>query len=266
MKKVILVKFGGSLITDKSKPYSENRKVIKDLAKELHSIRKKINTLFIVGHGGGSYPHVPALKYKTAEGVVNKSSYKGIAEVQDAAARLNRIVTQELINVGENAISLSPSSFMVTKNRRPGVAFLKPLLKVLEFDMLPVIYGDVVFDEKLGCSILSTELILNFLALKVKNKYRIERIIYCGVTNGVYDKKGKTIVNINSKNYPHYIREILGSEGIDVTGGMTHKVKESLKVSSKLGIKIVIINSLIKNELTRAVFDKRISGTYIKYA
>jgi len=239
--KLVFIKLGGSLITDKAKPFSEDLKTIKRLASEIHKARIKGNSLFIIGHGGGSYPHVPAVKYKTARGVRNNASYRGIAEVQDAAARLNRIVVAELIKVGENAVSLSPSSFMIGEDAEIKRAFLPPLLKILEFKMLPVVYGDVVLDSKKGCFIASTEKILNFLALKLKAKFEIEKVIHCGKTDGVYDRRGKTIPKINIKNFDKVRAEIGRSYGIDVTGGMFHKIEEALTLAKK-GIPSAIIN------------------------
>src|SRR4030065_2477184 len=116
MKKLILIKLGGSLITDKTKPFTDKKYVIKRLGNEIRSARKNADYNLILGHGGGSYPHVPAKKFRTADGIVNKKSYIGIAEVQDAAARLNRIVVRELLNLGEPAITLSPSGMMTSDN------------------------------------------------------------------------------------------------------------------------------------------------------
>lgn len=262
MKRLILIKLGGSLITDKNKPFSEDLKTIKRLASEIHQARQKTNMLFIVGHGGGSYPHVPAKKYRTAQGILGKKSYRGIAEVQDAAARLNRIVVRELIEVKENAVSFNPSSFMMTEEGEIRKAFLDPLLKLLKFGMLPVVYGDVLLDLKMGCSIASTEKILNFLALKLKNKFKVKKVIHCGKTDGVYDGKGKTIAKINTKNFGKVRPEIGLSHGIDVTGGMLHKVEESL-VLSKLGIPSVIINGGRPRELLNVLLSKPHRGTEV---
>ncbi|MFC1789909.1 hypothetical protein ACFLZP_00275 [Patescibacteria group bacterium] len=81
-KKLILVKLGGSLITNKQKPFTQRPKTIARLVREIHQAKNKVNKLLIVGHGGGSYPHVPAKKFQTNQGVINKKSYQGIAEVQ----------------------------------------------------------------------------------------------------------------------------------------------------------------------------------------
>lgn len=262
MKHLILIKLGGSLITDKARPFTEDLVTIRRIVREIHQARKISRKLLVIGHGGGSYPHVPAAKYKTAEGVVNMESYKGIVVVQDAAARLNRIIIKELINVGENAVTLSPSSFMIAENGEIKKAFLEPLLKLLEFEMLPVVYGDVTLDLEKGCCILSTEKILNYLAQKLTRHYEINKVIHCGKTGGVYDEKGRVIKSINRNGFNKLKKEIGESDGIDVTGGMLHKVEEALKLAKK-GISSEIINGSKSRILKKAILGKKVLGTII---
>lgn len=261
--KLIFVKFGGSLITDKKTPFKNRLKIIQQLSEELSQARKEGGKKIILGHGSGSYAHVPAKKYQTAKGLINKDSIKGFAEVQDAAARLNRVVILELIKKDLSAVSVNPSSFIVTKDNKVSASFTEPLISLLELDMLPVVYGDVVFDSKKGCSILSTEDIFAFLVSKFTNKYKIAKIIYCGITDGVLDKKGNTVEKITPKSFKKLKGYIGGSEGIDVTGGMRQKVEESLKVAKKYNIKVEIINGLTKNSLKKTLLGKAKKATTI---
>lgn len=262
MKDLILIKLGGSLITNKKKAFTPRLSVIKRLCREIYNLTKKKNYTIIVGHGGGSFPHHPAKKYQTHKGLIGRDSAKGISEVQDAASRLNRIVVGELIRSGVNAISFSPSSFLVTEDGEIKTAFLDSFLQSLKLKMLPVVYGDVTFDTKKGCNILSTEKILNYLALELRSSYKSVKIIYVGMTDGVYDEGGKTIKEITQYKFNRLKHKISGSEGIDVTGGMLHKVEEALKVAKK-DIPTVIINGKRKGELTKAVMSKGVKGTIV---
>ena len=56
---MILIKLGGSIITNKEKPLSPRRKTIDNLSKSL----KKIAEPIIIVHGGGSYGHYWSVKY-----------------------------------------------------------------------------------------------------------------------------------------------------------------------------------------------------------
>lgn len=266
MKNLILVKLGGSLITDKIKPFTLRTGVIKRIAREIHEAREKKKIKLIVGHGGGSFPHKPAKDYRTNEGIINKESYKGISLVQDAAARLNRIIVSSLIKAGENAVSVQPSAGFIAENGRIKKWFLEPLKEMLEHNLLPVPYGDVALDIKKGCCIISTEEILNYLAKQLNSK----KIILAGIVDGVFtsdpqkNPNAELIPEINSKNYKIVKKYLAGSAGIDVTGGMLHRVERMWELA-KIGVEIEIINGEKEGNLKRALLGKKVKGTIIKY-
>ena len=63
----ILLKLGGSVLTDKSTPYSARKWEIERLAKEIKSALG--DNKLIIGNGGGSFPHQPAKKGKLKDGI-----------------------------------------------------------------------------------------------------------------------------------------------------------------------------------------------------
>ena len=83
---------------------------------------------------------------------------------------------------------------------------------------------------------------MDILAKSFKDDYRSVKIILCGDTNGVYDAKDKTISRIDATIFKKLSSSIKGSSGIDVTGGMIHKVESSLKLATDFGIETRIIN------------------------
>ena len=272
MNELILVKLGGSVITDKNKPFTEDIKTIKRLAKEIHEARQEKKIKLIVGHGGGSYPHTAATEFRTNEGVKDKRSYEGIAKVQDAASRLNRIIVRELMDVGENAMSIQLSSCSVCEDGSIKEMFLEPIKRLLDYDMVPVPYGDVGLDLKKGCCIISTERIFYYLANNLSHidkKYRISRIILCAKVRGVFSDNpdinsyAELIKEITPKNIKAVESSLKGSSGIDVTGGMLHKVKMMLELA-KSGIESEIINAKEPDLLKRALMGEKGLGTIIK--
>jgi isopentenyl phosphate kinase len=269
MGELILVKFGGSVITDKSKPFTEDIDTIKRLAKEIHEAREEKKFKLIIGHGGGSYPHTPALEFRTNEGFINERSREGMSKVQDAASRLNRIIVKELINAGENAFSINPSSCTIVENGIIKKMYLEPLERLLDFDMLPVPYGDVCIDLKKGCATVSTEIILSYIARELRKKYKIPRVLLCGRVDGVFtdnpDKNpdAKLIPAISQKNIKKIENDLKGSTGTDVTGGMMHKVKMMLELT-KLGIESEIINAKKPGILKKSLLGEIGLGTIIR--
>jgi isopentenyl phosphate kinase len=76
MKKLILIKIGGSSITNIKKERVARLNVIRRLANEIK--RGSSTTMMIVGHGSGSFAHNVAKKYRVTEGMVNAQSLKGV--------------------------------------------------------------------------------------------------------------------------------------------------------------------------------------------
>ena len=257
MKNLVFVKLGGSLITDKSKPYTTRDDVIKRLCKEIHESRKGKDFTLLIGHGGGSFPHISASKYETHKGVINEKSWEGFVRVQNDAATLNRIIVSSLIEAGENAISIQPSASCIARNDSIIEWYTKPIETSLSKGLIPVPYGDVCLDEKKGCCIISTEEIFRFLSERLKP----ERIIMMGKTDGVLDSKGETIKEITKKNFKDIKQSLDSSDGVaDVTGGMVLKVEKALEV----GIEVEIINGLKPELLKRSLLGERGLGTIIR--
>lgn len=265
MKKLIFMKIGGSILTDKTSQFSADMETIKRIAKEIHEIRKQGDIQIIVGHGGGSFPHVPAKKYRTNEGIINSDSNRGIAEVQDAASRLNRIVVSELINAGENAISVQPSATSIGKNGKITSWYVEPMVEMLKHDLLPVPYGDVILDTEKGCMIASTEEIFDHLSKKL----RPSKIIIVGKTEGVFtgdpneNPDVKLISEISPNNFEEIKKYLGGSHGTDVTGGMLDKVQKMLELAKEEGYETQIIGGLTPGNIAKALRGEKV-GTIIR--
>lgn len=113
--KLIFLKLGGSLIT-RLKPYTLNLPQIREIAKEIHKLRQKMKFKLLIGNGAGSFAHISAKKFRTSEGFINTKSKRGQSIVQNDASKLNRVLVEELIRAGENAISVQPSAATIAKN------------------------------------------------------------------------------------------------------------------------------------------------------
>ena len=258
---MILLKLGGSLITNKSKPYSERAEVIVDLVGQIKKAWEKNKKPMIVGHGGGSYPHVPAEKYKTIEGNKNGESVYGAAMVAYAAAQLNRIVVAEFLRQNLPAVSLGPLSYMTVKGNKARV-FIDSIEEAVRLKMIPVIYGDLVFDKSTGFTIWSTERLLNLLAEKYLNLGKsVDKVIHCGETDG-FLVKGKVLKKINGEGLGSIKKHIEKTQGYDVTGGMLHKIKECMRVA-KRGVDSYIIGGNHGGNLYRAIVGDKFIGTKI---
>lgn len=267
--KLFLVKLGGSLITDKRKPYTPRIDVIRRLAREIKNAVDENDVKLILGHGGGSFPHVSAARYETHKGFIHENSMYGMVVVHNDAMKLNSIIINELISVGVNAFSIQSSSISITENSVIKEMYVKPIKVLLEYSVIPVVYGDVGIDLKQGCCIMSTEEIFRYLALNLLEKYE-PFIIMCEEVEGIYTKDpfkypdARLIENISRKNIEEVRRYLTESYGIDVTGGMKQKV-EVLFELAKNNIESLIVNGLNEKNLGNALRGRYVRGTYIKY-
>ena len=153
--------------------------------------------------------------------------------------------------------------FLLLKTKKPKAIFIEPIVGALRLGILPLVFGDVIIDEVRGCCIFSGETTLDNLSFSLYERgFKIEKVIQAGITDGVYDLKGKIISKITPKNFGEIKKALRGAEGIDVTGGMIHKVEESLKMARR-GIKTWIINGLKRDNLYKAIVAKPTWGTLI---
>lgn len=255
MEELILIKLGGSVITDKSREFTARIKNIERLAKEIKDSQKVFKGKIIIGHGAGSFAHTPASKYQTKKGLINKESLIGASITEDAARQLDSILIKEFLSETLPVFAFSPASFLISDAVVYSSSYLDTIKKALEIDFIPVVYGDVVIDKKQGFTIFSTEKVLSVIAKELKDLYKI-RIIYVSDVDGVYDSAGNTIPVITSANFDQLKTSIMGAKGVDVTGGMLHKVEESLSLAQKTGIQTAILNGTKKGNLKNAITGK----------
>lgn len=256
-KDLVLLKIGGSSITDKTIPYKLKKEALKRFAKE---IAKAKNVNLLIAHGSGSFGHTSASKYGGKKGYVSKI---GVAKVFRDAAKINEIVVDALIDEGIPAVSIRPRGFMLAKNGKLNKIFINVIDELLKQKLVPVMCGDVILDSNWNTTIFSGEKSLNILALGlIKKNYNISKIIEVGETKGFEDSKGKTVATINKNNWKSLKKLVYGRRGHDVTGGMNHKVEEALNLS-KNRINTYLVSSKPKS-LYNAIIGKQFLGTIIK--
>jgi len=258
------IKLGGSLITDKHLPGTARPETIRRIAAQIAEARRsQPDRAWVIGHGSGSFGHVPAKKYGTRLGVSSPEDWLGFAEVWQQAALLNRIVLEALAEAGLPAIRFSPSSAAITEKGALKNWDLRPLKFALENGLMPVVHGDVTFDNAIGGSIVSTEEIFAFLARALFPK----GILIAGIEPGVwadYPARTRMLSHIQPASYPELRQMLAGSEATDVTGGMVSKVESMLDlVRSVPGLQIRIFDGAQETHIFQAMQDAPL-GTLIE--
>ena len=260
--KPTVLKLGGSVITNKEKPSTPNLQAINRLANE---ISQASVLSFVLVHGGGSFGHPVAERYKLAEGYGDPSQIIGFSETHLAMTALNSLVMKALIRHNIPAVEVQPSSCVVTKAGRIQSMELKPLKKMLKMGFVPVLYGDAVFDSKKGFAILSGDQLVSSLAIKLGS----DRIIMGVDEDGLYTADPKTdssahlIHHMTLEELKSLKHKIEGSKATDVTGGMLGKMLE-LSLAIEYKIKTVIVNATEPQRVYKALEGKKVIGTIIE--
>jgi len=246
---ITLLKLGGSVITDKSKPYTARHEEIRRLTKEVReALDNDPGIKLIIGNGGGSFPHQPAKKGDLANGIKEAWQFEHFVETQRAASELNHLIVEALIREGVPAFAFQPSSAGYTEGGEIKQFNMTAINELLKLGAVPVVHGDIMLDTKQGCSIVSTEKILCYLAKELK----VTRVVIGTNVDGVFDSDGKVLKCITKKNFDSAKKHIRGAETTDVTGGMLHKVESMLGLSS-LGPEVFIVNALTPGNVKKAL-------------
>ncbi len=260
MRKLIVLKLGGSIITNKQEPLSFNRDVVLRIGGELKSIWP---TPMIIVHGGGSFGHPIAEAYGIKKGYQKAEQLKGFVETVSAMRKLNDLVVSALNDVDLPVIGIPPSCTVTTNSGDIETCNFDPIFSALEIGLVPVMYGDAVFDRKLKFTILSGDALASYIAMRLKAK----QLIFLVDVDGVYGFDRKTSQRFLIEELTEKIHMSLKYEPIegDVTGGMFYKVEEAL-AAARHGIDVYIINGLVPGRVEAVIKGQKVVGTRVKVA
>ncbi|HDD46209.1 MAG TPA: isopentenyl phosphate kinase family protein [Candidatus Aenigmarchaeota archaeon] len=263
-KSLILLKIGGSVITYKNRPFTANRKALERIAEEVAKAYKSKRFRLVLIHGAGSFGHYIAKKTGIHKGVKSRKQLIGFAITQRWQNYFNVIVTGYLNEAGLPAMPMQASAMAIMKKGKLSCMYTKAIEGMLNLGLVPVLYGVPAYDEGQGCSILSGDQIISYLAIKLK----ASRVLHATDVDGIYTKDpkkhrdAKLIREINADNFKDVVKMLSGSSAVDVTGGMALKVSELVGLA-KRGIEAVIFNGKIKGNIKNAL-EGRYVGTVIK--
>lgn len=263
MQELIFLKLGGSLITEKDRPHTPRSGDLSRLAGEIARARAaKPHMKLVLGHGSGSFGHTAARKYNTRQGVKGSDGWAGFVEVWKEARALNQMVVDALLTAGVPVIAFPPSASIITQHGKISSWDTSPLSAALESSLVPLVNGDVIFDQKQGGTILSTEDLFIYLAARLYP----ERILLAGLEEGVWADFPicqQLIASITPDNFSLVAEKIGGSASVDVTGGMIEKVQVMLSLVQEIpGLKAQIFSGITPGNVQNALEGKEL-GTLL---
>jgi isopentenyl phosphate kinase len=233
----VVVKLGGSLITNKDVPLSANLKNIRLVARELSRAQSlKPNLRIFLIHGGGSFGHYFAKEFSLGTELSKKYPAEGLAKTSAAMMRLHSIILEELSGAGVYCTTVLPLEIFSEKSRQ--IILTKGqfgrLNDIFENKLTPLTFGFVNLVKE-GAYIVSGDKI----ALALSKAFPIERVIFAMDVDGIYPSrnlKGPVLKELKKRGVVNsFVKKY------DVTGGIVGKISTGLMLSN-LGTNVFFVN------------------------
>jgi len=261
---VILLKLGGGLLTDKNEPFSKRIDVIKKVIKQIIDADERI----ILIHGGGSFGHPLAKKYNIFDGIDKSipNQIFGVVETHHSMIRFNSYLIEQFLEMKYPVLSIQTSSIFMKESNKISLESIDALKTALDLKIMPILYGDVLFDKEGSFSILSGDDIILKLCESLKS-YNVSKVVFAMESDGLYksdDIKGKNcklLTECYSNELDDLILADLGQK-IDVTGGIKNKLTIIKKIC-QLKIPVQLINGLTEGYIFKSLKNQKINCTNI---
>lgn len=245
---MILIKLGGSIITNKEKSLTARKSAIDKIAKSL----RKLNEPFVVVHGGGSFGHYWSVKYNMHTRPARYSQH-GVAVVKNSMVSLNKIILDSFLKNRLNPYCLPPTDFMA--GNRPVIKKVKEIEKIAKSNLVPVTFGDALWYGKKKSYILSGDKIMTILAKTLRPRLSIFVLNVDGVFS---DLKTRNLIYEMKSQKPQ-----VSKIAMDVTGGMRRKIEEATRIS-RLGLDVFFVNGNKPQRIVDAIKRKKFEGTLFR--
>jgi isopentenyl phosphate kinase len=252
---MIIIKLGGSVVTDKSKPMTARHDIINMLAMEIASVPGQK----IIIHGGGSFGHIKAKEYELHKGFKNEAQREGVCQVQNDMRTLNRLIEDALRQAGVPVASIPAGAIATFDNGRMAEFPSDVFGHYLNIGITPISFGDVVVDRSRGISICSGDDIMLRLAMDLK----AERCIFATAVDGIFvqypPKEGETALSEIRRTD----KVLFTVRDADVTGSMQRKLELMFQIANA-GCAVEIVNGLVPGRLADALLGKSVIGTKVR--
>ena len=230
---VVVLKLGGSLITEKDRPETIDENALAAACEAIASVlddntdaSNGLGRLVLV-HGGGSFGHHHASEHgvSTTAGTHDAAA---AFEIHGAMVRLNHAILTRLHERSVPAVPVHPLSLSARPAGVDGDLDLPTgsMETLLAEGFVPVIHGDGVATTGAGVTVVSGD----ELVVEVAERFDADRVGLCSTVPGVLNDAGAVIPEITS--FEDVAEYLGGSDATDVSGGMAGKVRELLALSS----------------------------------
>ncbi|HHT75665.1 MAG TPA: isopentenyl phosphate kinase [Methanomassiliicoccaceae archaeon] len=255
---MMLVKLGGSVITDKTQYRTFREDVLSRLVGEIVSAGKEV----VLIHGAGSFGHVLASEHHIQNGYTDESQIPAAAKVMEDVRDLNLRVMRVLNDGGLPSASLPPSAVATLRSGELDELNVDLFRRYLEVGICPVTFGDVALDSERRFGICSGDHLMERLAREL----RPERVIFVSDIDGVFTADPSS--DPDAMLIEVVDRTILDSlprtqRCADVTGSIFGKIEKMLRIAS-WGGDAIVLNGNVPGRLGAALRGEAVRGSRVR--
>ncbi len=224
-----ILKLGGSVITHKHQDSAAlNRTHLETLIAEIKrwlALRPEHRLVLITG--AGSYGHPLAKRYALNAPSADKDPF-GFLATTLSMRQMGLEVARLCHAQGVPVFPIAPSNLFTTEAGRISTGQIEAIPAALERGLVPLLWGDAVFDTAHRFRILSGDQIAGYLCERLE----IASLLFGTDVNGVYDDDPAAnpsavhIPCIEDANIQSVLGVLSSSRHVDVTGGMRGKIAE----------------------------------------
>ena len=208
-------------------------------------------------HGGGSFGHPPALKYRLQEGYRNRDQIRGFAEVSYAMRELNQKVLEALLQESLNGISIPGGLVAVCKKGEISQFSIETFKAYVDLETIPVTFGDVAIDTEQRFCICSGDQLMVHLARFFKPRLCVFVTDVDGIFEGDPDEDGAKLLKRLDDGAQDRFSSLPSS---DATGGIAGKISSMLEIVRD-GSRAFMLNGNHPERLGQVMDDKETLGT-----
>ena len=248
--RLVIVKLGGSVVTNKDKPLSPNIENIRLISRQLsRTIAFNIDSRIVLIHGGGSFGHYYAKKFGIDTNPASSALPKGLAWTASAMMKLHSIILEEFCKAGVYCATILPDAlissieFADTRVSPEGEAKLD---SIFQNDLLPVTFGYISLAGDKSFIISGDR-----IALALARSFSVERTVFVMDVDGVFqtsDLKGPPLRELKENDL--VVQSSL--RGYDVTGGIRAKITTGFELAG-LGSEVDFVNGTKSNRLLKVL-------------
>jgi isopentenyl phosphate kinase len=266
MARTLVLKLGGSLVTDKSKAYCLRERVLKTACAEVRECRDAgLFDRLLVVHGVGSFGHPPVIEHKLYKGFIDKGQLMPISRTQSKVNELRAKISACLQDEGLPVNYLHISSIATATKGKITRLDVEAARGWLEIGMVPVLGGDMVQDTAMGFSVGSGDQVAALLA----KEFKASHLVFATDVAGVYetDPKSTPDARILSEVSLSAMGAVDLSHGKgDASGAMRGKLASVAMLEPELrqGMEMAIMSMMHPGNLRAFLEGKQVQATRIR--